>query len=122
MKPNVPLLAAGLAWGVACGDSTYGGGGGPSCTPTATQLCMINSAFSPTAKAVAAGTTLTWRNGDSFGHTTTSDANRTGCPTWDHTVNAGQTSPGVAFGTAGVTCNYHCTIHATMQASITVGP
>ena len=128
MRSSMITLALGTAAAVllaACGGSTSpyggGGGGGGGCTPTATQLCMINTAFNPATKTVSVGTSLTWKNGDSFGHTTTSNAgNPAGCPTWDNAVSAGQTSPGVVFGTGSVTCAYHCTIHATMQASITV--
>ena len=131
MRPSVITLALGTAGVVllaACGGSTSpygggggGGGGGSGCTPTATQLCMMNTAFDPATKTVSVGTSLTWMNGDPFGHTTTSNAaNPAGCPTWNDPVNAGQTSAGVVFGTGSVTCAYHCTIHASMQASVTV--
>jgi len=125
MRKQLVVTVIALVTVVACGDSTSsygGGGGGGGCTPTATQLCMRNTAFNPTTKNVSVTATLTWMNGDGITHTTTSDArNPAGCPTWDHSVAAGQTSTGVTFGTGGVTCAYHCSIHPTvMRASITV--
>lgn len=118
------VVAAAVLWSVvACDGSTssYDGGGDTGCTPTATQICMLNTQFNPATKAVSAGTVLTWKNGDSFRHTTTSNAsNSAECPTWNAPVDAGRTSPGVTFGTAGVTCAYGCTIHPNMQASVTV--
>lgn len=120
-KARLAALLA-LALGVACGSDSYGNNPPPGCTPTSTQLCAVNTAFNPSTKTVsAAGATLTWKNGDGFAHTTTSDAsNPAGCPTWNQTLAAGQTSNGVTFGTASVVCNYHCEIHSTMHGSITV--
>src|SRR2546429_8140560 len=59
---------------VSCGSSTGtnygGGGGGGGCTPSATMGCTANgSQFNPTTLTVAAGTTVSWPNGDGGAHT-----------------------------------------------------
>lgn len=128
-KRVVTTAAFGLV--AACSNSTSsygggGGGGGAGCTPTATQVCMRNTLFNPATKNVSAGTSLTWKNGDAIQHTTTANPSNPGqCPTWNHQVSGTATSAGVTFPTAGVTCEYYCSIHATptsdaMRASVTV--
>lgn len=101
----------------ACNNSLYGSGGG-SCTPTATQVCMINTAFSPTNRTVSAGTTVQWKNGDGFNHTVTNDGGS--AETFNQTVGSGGTFSH-QFNNAG-TFGYHCTIHAGMTGTITVNP
>jgi plastocyanin len=109
------LVVGGLVTGVACGGSsgpTYGGGGGPSCTPTATQVCMIGLSFSPESLAVPVGTTVTWLNGSSTAHTVTSATGST------EVFNSGNPPAGVAvgatfshmFATKG-TFHYYCQYH-----------
>jgi plastocyanin len=127
MPSQLLLLAASMAFVAACksATSTYGGGGGPTCTSTATQVCMINTAFSPVNLTVAAGTAVTWRNGDAFSHNV---ASATGSPgtayisgylaangTFSHTFSAAGTYP------------YYCMIHGSdgspptgMHGTITV--
>ena len=117
------LFAAGaltmvVGAGVACSNSTYGGGS--SCTPTATQVCMVSSTFSPLTRTVSAGTTVQWVNGDSYNHTVTNDPGST--ETFNTTVGGGGTFS-YKFNTAG-TFNYHCSIHGSpgggMHGTITV--
>ena len=87
--------------------STAGGGGGDAVT-------IQNFAFGPATLEVAAGTTVTWTNQDSTGHTVTADDG-----SFDSkTITSGQTFS-QAFPTAG-TFTYHCSIHKTMTATITV--
>ena len=109
---TVTLVVAAVT---ACSNSTYGGGSG-GCTPTATQVCMINTAYSPTPLTVTHGTTVKWMNGDGFTHTVTNDAGSG--ETFDLSVGAGVTVSH-QFNTAG-TYNYHCTIHSTMHGAIVV--
>ena len=126
MRSRLLTASVGLVLAAACSDSTYGGGSGGGCTPTATKICMANTLFSPTTLTITVPTTVTWQNADGLPHTTTSNpSNPTGCPTWNNSVGAGQTSPGVTFATAGATCQYYCSVHATastgaMRASIVV--
>jgi len=73
-----------------------------------------NRAFAPDDLTVAAGTTVTWTNGDSVEHTSTSDANG-----W----NSGAVAPGgrfsFTFQTPG-TFSYHCAIHSGMIGTVVV--
>ena len=105
-------LASGIAGTlllVSCGSSTgtsYGGGGG-GCTPTATKICTAGGIqFSPATLTVAAGTTVTWENGDAVGHTVTSATGS--ADTYDMVLASGTVSH--QFATAG-TYNYYCKIH-----------
>ena len=71
-------------------------------------------AFQPAALEVAVGTTVTWTNQDTTGHTVTADD-----ASFDSgTVNGGATFSQV-FNTAG-TFAYHCKIHSSMHGTITV--
>ena len=87
--------------------SAAGGSGGAAVT-------IKGFAFGPAALTVNAGTTVTWTNEDTTGHTVTfdsggvtSDTLQNGA-TFDHT-----------FATAG-TFTYHCAIHPSMKGSVTV--
>ena len=113
---------------VSCGGgstSPYGGGGGGGggCTPTATKICTVpGNQFSPTTLTVAAGTTVTWENGDGVGHTVTSATGS--ADTYDLSLPSGTVSH--QFNTAG-TYNYYCKFHGAngtpptgMHGTITV--
>jgi plastocyanin len=80
------------------------------------QVAIMNFAFSPASLTVAVGTTVTWTNKDSVGHTVTSD---TGAWPDSGVVDTGK-SFSFTFSKAGK-FTYHCSIHPTMTASITVG-
>ena len=103
---------------VGCSNNPYGSGGG--CTPSATQVCMISTTFSPANRTVVHGTTVQWVNGDGYDHTVTSDPGST--ETYNTTVAGGGTFS-FTFNNAG-TYTYHCTIHGApgtrMHGTITV--
>ena len=111
-------IAAVLAL-AACKNS-YGTGGGGGCTPTATQVCMVSSTFSPLNRTVTHPATIQWINGDGYDHTVTSDPGST--ETYNTTVAGGGTFS-FTFNNAG-TYTYHCTIHGApgtrMHGTITV--
>ena len=109
------MVTLAVAATAACSNSTYGGGSS-GCTPTATQVCAVNTAYSPTSLTVTHGTTVKWTNGDGFAHTVTNDAGSG--ETFDLSVGAGGTVSHT-FNTAG-TYNYHCTIHSNMHGAIVV--
>ena len=73
-----------------------------------------NRAFAPDELNVTVGTTVTWTNGDSVSHTSTSNA-----AGW----NSGTIPPGgrfsFAFESAG-TFPYRCTIHPGMVGTVNV--
>ena len=82
---------------------------------TGTQTVTIaDLAFAPTDLTVSAGTAVTWTNNDSTTHTATAD---------DGSFDCGLINPGKSFtftfATAG-TFSYHCKIHPSMVAKITV--
>lgn len=69
-------------------------------------------AFSPSNLAVAKGTTVTWTNKDSVGHTVTSGS-----------FDSGTVPNGGTFSftfTQDGTYGYHCSIHPSMTGTITV--
>src|SRR4051812_28979871 len=107
---SVRLLAASslLIFAIGCGtnDTTPGapspspapGGASAPVTIVAGAETLGNRAFTPDDLSTTVGTTVTWTNGDSVAHTSTSDGNASG---W----NSGSIAPGgqfsVAFPTAG---------------------
>jgi plastocyanin len=87
--------------------STGGGGGGNAVT-------IQNFAFNPSTIEVAVGTTVTWTNQDTAGHTVTADDG-----SFDSRTLATGATFQQTFSTAG-TFTYHCTIHSSMKATVTV--
>lgn len=85
-----------------------GGGGGEE------EVEIVNFAYEPATLEVSAGTTVTWTNMDSADHTVTFD---------DDSVDSGNMANGATFehtfDSAGEFA-YHCEIHPTMTATVTV--
>lgn len=81
---------------------------------TSNAVTIQNFSFSPTALTVTKGTTVTWTNNDSAAHTITGD---NGGPA-SGSIASGQ-SYNYAFNTAG-TFSYHCALHPSMTATVTV--
>lgn len=82
---------------------------------TGTQTVTIAGfAFSPADLTVPVGTAVTWTNNDSTTHTATSDDGSFDCGL----ISGGQSFT-FTFSTAG-TFSYHCKIHPSMVAKITV--
>jgi plastocyanin len=103
--------ATAVVLAAACGGSTSpyggGGGGGGGCTPTASKICTAGGLqFNPTSLTVAAGTTVTWENGDGVPHTVTSAT--ASADVYDMALASGTVSH--QFTTAG-TYNYYCRNH-----------
>ncbi len=104
--------------GLTCSDDY---GSGPTCTPTATQVCTTGgNAFNPVSRTVAESTTISWINGDGVAHTVTND------PGSGETFNLSLGSGGTVthtFNTPG-TYTYHCQFHGLpgsgMHGTITV--
>jgi plastocyanin len=85
-------------------------------TAAAGSVTIANFAFSPAALTVKKGTTVTWTNKDSAGHTVIETDGLSG--PMSGTLSNGQ-SYNFAFNTAG-TFHYHCSIHPSMTATVTV--
>lgn len=77
-------------------------------------VSISNFSFLPQSLVIKAGMLVTWTNNDTVSHTVTAD---------DGTMNSGSIQPGSSFShtfeKAG-TVGYHCTIHPTMQGTISV--
>jgi plastocyanin len=71
--------------------------------------------FDPVQLNVAAGTTVTWTNGDTEAYTVTAD---------DGLFDPGVLEPGQSYSTwlgGSGTVAYHCKIHLGMKGSVAVG-
>jgi plastocyanin len=90
-------------------EASTGAGGGAG-----NAVTIQNFSFGPATLDVAVGTTVTWTNKDSTNHTVTAN---------DGSFDSKAISSGATFtqtfATAG-TFAYHCSIHSTMTATITV--
>jgi plastocyanin len=89
--------------------STGGGGGGAG-----NAVTIQNFAFNPSTIEVAVGTTVTWTNMDTASHTVTADDG-----SFDSKALATGATFQQTFSTAG-TFTYHCSIHTSMKATVTV--
>ena len=99
-----------------------------------TIVVMLNSAYLPAQLTITAGTTVTWINKDSIGHTVTEgDPNSPKQPALRAFDSSGEAGSGKAallepgqswsytFTTLG-TYNYYCIVHPYMTGQITVLP
>ena len=93
------------------GNNTGSTGG---TVPGANEVWIQNMAFNPSTISVSAGTTITFTNKDAIGHTVTSDSGL-----FDSGTVATNGTYQYTFSTAG-TYAYHCKIHPSMTASVTV--
>lgn len=83
---------------------------------SAGSVKIANFAFGPASLTVKVGATVTWTNSDSPTHTVTAD---------DGSFDSGNIAPGATFKqtfTKAGTYTYHCAIHSSMTASVTVTP
>ncbi|HEV8083781.1 MAG TPA: plastocyanin/azurin family copper-binding protein [Chitinophagaceae bacterium] len=122
MRINKILLAGTIgliiAANISCGKSGSNGYNNtppPPVTPGPGTVSISGMAFKPSTLTVKAGTKITWTNNDGFAHTVTSDDGST--------FNSGNVAAGGVFTftpSAAGTINYHCNIHSSMTATITV--
>jgi plastocyanin len=77
-------------------------------------VTIADFAFAPGTLTVAAGTTVTWTNNDTAGHTVTADDG-----SFDSKTLANGATFSQAFAKAG-TYTYHCNIHSSMTATVVV--
>jgi plastocyanin len=128
-RARVPAFVAtfGLAIalvGAACNSNSSpagatsgaGGGAGSSAATGGNSVAIVDFAFNPTSVTVKAGTTVNWMNNGSTTHTVTAD---------DGSFDSGNLNGGASFShtfaSAG-TFSYHCSIHSSMKATVTVTP
>jgi plastocyanin len=103
------VLALGLSV-AACSSSSKGGSSGSG----SADITMKNIAFS-VAGPVKAGATVNIKNNDSFTHTVTSDDGTS----FNVSVDGGKSATVTAPSKAG-SYKFHCNIHSTMHATLTV--
>jgi len=103
----VVALALALA---ACSSSSKSGASGSG----SAVITMQNTSFK-VAGPVKAGATVNIKNNDPFTHTVTSDDGTS----FNVSVDGGKTATITAPSKAG-TYKFHCNIHSTMHASLTV--
>ncbi len=80
----------------------------------ANAVTIKDLAFAPGSITVSVGSTVTWTNQDTTGHTVTADDG-----SFDSKTIAGGASFSQMFATAG-TYAYHCNIHSSMTATVVV--
>lgn len=113
---GIPVIGIVLAMLAGCSmdSSTNPYGGGSSPPPPPNTVVLSGMSFSPRNMTISAGTTITWKNNDSFVHTSTSDSG-----VWDTGNIGGGGSRTTTFNTPG-TYPYHCTYHAAMGMTGTI--
>ena len=80
------------------------------------SVTIVNFAFNPGTITVKVGDTVGWTNGSGTPHTVTAD---------DGSFDSGTLAGGAGFQqtfSAAGTFSYHCSIHSSMKATITVTP
>jgi plastocyanin len=133
-SPTAAPTAAPTVAPTTAASSASGGGGytkrdygygtaspGAAASVAPGTAALSGYAFVPATLSVATGGSLTLTNGDSTAHAIVIGEN--GTPASGHTpqqVEAGQ-SISITFPTAG-TVKLTCTIHPSMNATVTVGP
>lgn len=85
---------------------------GSSSSSAGTAVSIANFAFNPADVTIKVGDTVTWTNNDSVAHTVTGTGFDSGSLAQGKTYSH-------KFDTAG-TFDYHCSVHPSMTAKITV--
>ncbi len=107
------LLVMVAACGSSAGGTTTTAANGTTASPGA--VVIDNFAFMPSTLTVEVGSAVTWMNEQGVDHTVTAD---------DNSFDSGPMARGAGFQRtfdAAGTFAYHCTIHPSMTATITVG-
>jgi plastocyanin len=110
--------------GYTKGGYSYGGGAtaSPAGSLEADTVVLSGFAFQPASLSVTAGTGLTFKNADGSAHTVTNGENGVAIasPAFDQQVAPGSSTE-IAFATAGA-IKVTCTIHHSMNLTVTVTP
>jgi VCBS repeat-containing protein len=119
---GISLLFTVLFISNSCNKSSYNNMTGISNNPYGSgtpgsgmnEIVIQGMTFSPSAITITPNTTITWTNKDAIGHTVTSDSGL-----FDSGTIATNGTYSYTFKTSG-TFMYHCKVHPTMTASVTV--
>jgi plastocyanin len=117
--PGPSPSAAGSAGASAVASASVQAQPSATASGAETTVDIAKLAFGPDV-TVAAGTTVTWKNGDTVPHTATEGSNGVKAPNarFDVQLPVGQ-SGSFTFADAG-TYQVTCTIHPTMNMTVTV--
>lgn len=119
MKTRMRLLAFAVSLAFLLASCSAG----QSATPEATeavpssnevQVTVEGFAYHPANLTVPIGTTVTWTNKDGAPHSSTSDDGL-----WDSSRLSQGDSYSHTFDQVGI-FNYHCSIHSSIQGTVTV--
>lgn len=91
-----------------------GNNGNKGAGPGTNEVWIQNMSFDPATITVQPGTTIKWTNKDAMGHTVTADDN-----SFDSGTIGTNGTFSHTFANAG-TYAYHCAIHPSMKASVSV--
>jgi len=90
----------------------------------ATNVSIVNLAFSPATVTIIPGSTVHWTNNETAtSHTVTSDGFDVCCPNGPALFKSGTLAPGATFDflfVAGGGYAYHCSIHTFMKGTVKV--
>ncbi len=110
----------------ASGGSSGGGSNPPPTGPSASSVSIVDYSFSPSADTIKVGTTVSWTNAGSVGHTVTADDGSFDSGQLASATGGGGYGGGTAggsfsrvFGAAG-TFAFHCSNHSSMTGTIIV--
>jgi len=115
-RASAALFAIGIVV-ASCGSAGTPTPAATSAAPVAATIEVQGFKFPPNTD-VAKGTTVTWLNKDGTGHTVTSGTRPNKDGKFDGQLGAGGTFS-TTFAEAG-TYSYFCSIHSSMNATITV--
>jgi plastocyanin len=114
IKRSIILLAAILL--AACGPTASPTPAGtlPPVQSGEAKVSIANYAFDPASLTITTGTTVTWTNNDTIAHNVVGDDG-----SWSSNSLANGDKYSFTFTKAG-TFSYHCGVHPSMKATITV--
>jgi plastocyanin len=116
MKTKLSLILLTVVLITACGSAASPTPAGtlPAIPTGETKVSITNFAFDPATLTITTGTTVTWTNNDTVAHNVISDDG-----SWSSNSLAKGDTFSYTFTQTG-TFSYHCGIHPSMKATITV--
>jgi plastocyanin len=116
MKTKLSLILLAVIFLVACGPKTGPTPAGtlPPVQSSKAKVSIAIFAFDPVALTITTGTTVTWTNNDNVAHNIAGDDG-----SWGSNSLATDDTYSFTFTKSG-TFSYHCGIHPSMKATITV--
>jgi plastocyanin len=118
MKTRLSLILLTAFMLAACGPKPAPTSAGSSAAPLSgnVDVTIAGYTFSPALLTIKIGTTVKWTNQDSVSHSVTADDN-----SWGSGDLKQGDSFSFTFSQAGIFA-YHCSVHSSMKATVTVVP